>query len=120
MTVVNPNKHLKMKLDPTRAISGYFLGYSNHCLICLYWAPKNPNRIKRSTHSIIEDMATLNVLQKAFSTDTIDDDDAPCPPLFDQQLLKVKDFDYISDPFPDTDHIHISVTLPPSPASIGC
>ena len=119
MTVVNPNKHLKTKLDPTRAIRGYFLGYSNHCLIRLYWDPNNPNRIKRSTHSIIEDTATLNVLQQAFSTDSDDTDAAKCPPLFDRSLLKEKDFDYTNDPFPDKDRIQISITLPPSPTSIG-
>lgn len=119
MTIVNPNKHLKTKLDTTRAIRGYFLGYSNHCLVRLYWDPKHPNRIKRSTHSIIDDTATLTALRSAFSTSLDPDKEIPIPPLFDRNVITENDFDYTSDPFPDKDRFQLSITLPPPPTSLG-
>ena len=66
MTVVHPNKHLLPKLSSNRAKRVYFMGFSNHTKICLYWDPANPFMIQRSSNCIIEDIPTMLKLERMF------------------------------------------------------
>ena len=62
MAIVSHKKNTLKKLDETRGIKGFFLGFSNHTSVQLYFDPANPMAIKHSTYCIIEDVGTLHLL----------------------------------------------------------
>ena len=118
MTIVDPNKHLKPKLDLTRTTQGYFLTYSNHCSIRLYFDPKHPTKIKRSTHCIIDDIGTMSKLMSAIGSPSISspisDDNPISKYIVDKASVTVSD-----DPFPGEEIKHFTFDLPPFPTPIG-
>ena len=63
MTIINPQKNQGKKLDNSRGQLGFFLGFSNHSSVHLYFDPSKPREFKRSSHCIIEDVATMHTLQ---------------------------------------------------------
>ena len=118
MTIINPNKNNLPKLSNDRAIRGFFLGYGNHTSIRLYFDPAQPNKIKRSKHCIIEDMATLSTLQTYFQAPGLQN---PIQPLQSHKPfhLTSKDFDTIPSAFPDDDIITFKLKLPTSCTHMG-
>ena len=66
MTIIDPHKNNLPKLSRDRAKTGYFLGYSNHSKIRLYWSKDSPTMIKRSAHCVIEDVQTMKLLEPGF------------------------------------------------------
>ena len=118
MTIVDPNKNLKKKLDPNRTSTGYFLGFSNHCNVRIYFDPSNPNKIKRSHHCIIEDIATLTLLMKTVAT--------PEFPLsrsqeldVDKSIVKSTTIDVSNTSFPGKTIHSFVINMPPPPSILG-
>ena len=119
MTIVAPNKAQKSKLAHDRCTRGYFVGFSNNCRICLYWDPLHPSTIKRSRHNVIEDIATLTILQKSILSPSTIDEEEPCPDLYKRSILTTDNIDISDEPFPTSDIISVSMTLPALPTTIG-
>ena len=122
MTIIDPNKNLKQKLDRSRTTRGYFLGYANNCKIRLYYDPKHPTKIKRSAHCIIEDVATLSVLMKtvpSLDLSTTPEKDIPIPPKILDKIILPDSLHITDDPFPDAERTTITINLPPPTESIG-
>ena len=120
MTIVSHKKDKLKKLDESRGIKGYFLGFSNHTSVRLYFDPANPTTIKRSTHCIIEDIGTLHALQSVVvsplhSTPTVLD----TPPDILDATSITSQFDSTVIQFPGKKIHTIKLTLPPFPNEIG-
>lgn len=97
-----------------------FLGFSNHINIRLYFDPKNPSRIKRSTHCIVDDIATISLLMKAIMIPrSPDDPPSDIPSDISANLVQSDDLPLTSKAFPDEDIISFDLTLPPFPAQIA-
>ena len=121
LTVINPNKQLVPKLDDKRAHKAYFLGFNNHTKIRHYWTPSNPETVLTSSHCIVEDIATLAILQQSFATVSLDlpDADPPPPSLLKDSVTKADTFTLTNDVFPgSTTHVY-SFDVPPLPHKLG-
>ena len=121
MTVVHPNKQLLPKLSPNRATRVYFMGYSNHTKIRLYWDKNHPYMIKRSSNCIIEDVPTMHKLEKCFSSSFLNTDEKTrnCHKDITDNIVTTEMFDVADCPF-ETDNIcKVKIVLPPINVSIG-
>ena len=120
MTIINPSKNLAPKLDSHRAKRGYFLGFSNHTKIRNYWTPDNPTTVLTSSHCIVEDIATMEQLQVAFSSmDFHTEPIKETPQLVKDIMVTPESLEIIDEPFPGSTTLHFQLELPPFPATIG-
>ena len=120
LTIVDPNKNLKKKLDPTCTSRGYFLGFSNHTNVRLYFDPLHPTKIKRSVHCIVEDMATISLLMKALALPSLSPDlPTEIPSTITSSLVEHEDLPIRNNAFPPEDIFSITLTLPIYPNPIG-
>ena len=122
LTIIDPNKHLKPKLDKSRTKRGYFLGFANHCKIRLYFDPDNPTKIKRSAHCIVEDVLTMSIVLKAIAFihpnephPTID----TTPASIQKQIVPSTKLIPCNEPFPNAERTHIKLIVPPPSETIG-
>ena len=121
MTVIHPSKHLLPKLSHQRATRVYFMGYSNHTKIRLYWDKSNPNMIRRSSNSIIEDVPTLLKLEQCFSSPELNLKPNPYKhDDFQKNFVVSKDkLDIIGCPFNTDEIVKIKIPLPDSSTTLG-
>ena len=122
MTIVNPNKHLGKKLANDRAIKGYFLGFSNHSSICLYFDPAHPRQLKQSAHCIIEDVATMHALQSVIVSPLHTTPSVPpstVPKEITSSIAATKLFNTRNLQFPGKKVVTVKFCLPPFPQEIG-
>ena len=121
MTIINPTKNMLPKLSQNRANRGYFLGFGNHIKSLLYWDPKNPRTYKRAHHAIIEDMATLTILQKSFLTPQSDPSFTldSMKEQFSSRMIGRREFDVKNCPFPKENIFTITIPVPPLGQSLG-
>ena len=121
MMVVHPNKNLLPKLSHQRATRVFFMGYSNHTKIRLYWDKTNPHMIKRSSNSIIEDVPTLLKLEKCFSSPHLNVNDSPRQRNdFSKDVIVTEDMiDVVDSPFNTDDIVKIKFPLPTSNDTLG-
>ena len=123
VTVVDPHKNKKPKLDTTREIQGHFCAFGSNLKFILYWDPTSPRELKRSYHCIIEDTATFvaKLENKVFSiTEGLKPEQLPPIPLEIQQTaVTERMFDVCDTGFPDKEIKSITITLPKHPSAIG-
>ena len=121
MTIIDPNKNLKPKLDLSRTTTGYFLAYSNNCKIRLYFDPKNPTKIKRSYHCIIDDVRTMAIMMKAIVTPklTITPPISPSDNPISSYIIPDSMLQLSDDAFPNETIKSFTFDLPPFPEKIG-
>ena len=115
MTVIHPSKHLLPKLSNQRAKRVFFMGFSNHTKIRLYWEKSNPYMIQRSSNCIIEDVPTMLKLEKCFASPFLNHspDPALCPNNVQSSMITKDDFDTADCPFEPEEIVTISIKLPP-------
>ena len=120
MTIVSHKKNKLKKLDETRGIKGFFLGFSNHTSVRLYFDPANPMTIKRSTHCIIEDIGTLHALQSVVVSPLHSSlSTTVTPPEILNATKITSSFDNTVIQFPGKEIHSIKMVLPPFPTEIG-
>ena len=121
MTVVHPNKNLLPKLSTSRAKRVYFMGYSNHTKIRLYWDKQNPYVIQRSSNTIIEDIPTMLKLEKCFASPflNLQPSNNNCPPNVRKYEVTHEMIDIIDHPYQSDDIVKIKIPVPLPPEQLG-
>ena len=123
MTIIAPNKKTIPKLSRERAFLGYFCAFGNNFNFHIYWDPKSPREVKRSYHSIIEDVATFAKLEnKIFSTvsSSTPDTTLPMPPEeVKSAIVNADTFNSCPNGFFGKKIYGVTITLPAASSPIG-
>ena len=121
MTVVHPNKQLLPKLSTQRSKRVYFMGYSNHTKIRLYWDKASPFSIQRSSNCIIEDVPTMIRLEKVFSSPHLNQGPSinDCPQYVKSAFVTPSKIDIIDCPFYTNKIRTIIMQLPSDTSTLG-
>jgi hypothetical protein len=116
MTIVNASRS-KPKISDTRSTVAYFLGYGNNYRFSLYWDPNDPHNYKRSYHSYIREIPTLERLNVVFSNPHSTAIDKTFPdPIYIKHLPQLENME---TPFPPSVIKTYKLKLPPSNKSHG-